>query len=304
MESVVSTQEIEVTRISDLLDRWISRQVDEEGLTWLQERRQEIAGDAEDWVFFTSFSGVPRYTGKADLKLTADDIKAAGAARPGWDPSGWSVDQAGRTLILLARPADDPDSYVETLEQVFTTADVGESVALYQSLPLLSHQNRWVARAKEGLRSNMSSVFNAVALRNPYPAEHFEEGAWNQMVLKAIFVGTPLYPIQGLDERANPTLARMLHDYAHERWAASREVTPELWRPVGPFAEGELLDDLVRVINEGDPAEQEAAALALSESPAAEADDVLADFPELRDQIVGGELTWETFSRERMAVSG
>lgn len=287
----------DVTRISDLLETWVSRQLDDEALTWLNEKRRDITGGAEDWVFYTSFSGVPRYTGKEDLELTADDFEDADAARPGWDPTGWSVDQAGRTLVLLSLPAEDPGRYVETLEQVFTTADVGESVALYQSLPLLPHPEHLVERAKEGLRTNMTSVFNAVALRNPFPSERFEDGAWNQMVLKAVFVGSPLYLIQGLDERANRELARMLDDYAHERWAAGREVTPELWRLVGPFAEGDLLDDVRKVFEEGDAAEQEAAALALADSPAAEADELLAMRPEIARQIDNGDLTWADFSR-------
>ena len=57
------------------------------------------------------------------------------------------------------------------------------------------------------------------------------------MVLKALFVDSALAPITGLDERANPELARILIDYARERWAAGRPVTPELWRPVKPFME-------------------------------------------------------------------
>ncbi len=57
------------------------------------------------------------------------------------------------------------------------------------------------------------------------------------MVLKALFVGSALDPIIGLDDRANPELARILIDYARERWAAARPVTPELWRTVTPFAD-------------------------------------------------------------------
>jgi hypothetical protein len=56
----------------------------------------------------------------------------------------------------------------------------------------------------------MKPVFEAVAHRNPYPQETFAEDAWNQMVVKAFFIGSTLWSIQGLDERANPRLARML----------------------------------------------------------------------------------------------
>ena len=94
-----------------------------------------------------------------------------------------------------------------------------------------------VARAREGTRSAMQPMFEAVAHRNPFPMEQFDENAWNHMVLKALFIGSKLRPIQGLDERANPRLMRMLCDYAHERWAAERPVSPELWRCVGPHAD-------------------------------------------------------------------
>jgi hypothetical protein len=108
----------------------------------------------------------------------------------------------------------------------------------------------------------MKNVFEAIAHRNPYPSEQFSEPAWNQMVLKALFVGSPLWPIAGLDRRGNPELARMLCDYAHERWSAGRPVSPELWRCVGPHATGTMLQDLERVLKKG--TEQERAAVALS----------------------------------------
>ena len=93
----------------------------------------------------------------------------------------------------------------------------------------------------------MRPIFEAVAHASPYPAEHFSEAMWNQMVVKALFIGSTLAPIQGLDQRRNADLARMLVDYAHERWAAARGVSPELWRCVGPFARRRYLHDLKRV---------------------------------------------------------
>lgn len=298
---VGTSQRADPKTISELLRRWLDRQVDDDGLQWLDEQRQRIAEGGARRAFFTSFSAVPRYTGKKDLQLSQKDLQDAGAVRTGWQPGHWSSDQAGRTLIVLSLPHEDANTFLDTLEQVFVTADVGESVALYQSIPLLPYPERLHGQATEGVRSNITSAFEAIALDNPYPADYFDSTAWNQMVLKAVFVGSPLHRIYGLDRRANPKLARMLVDYAHERWAADRSVTPELWRPVGPFAEEEtVLDDLERVLISDDPAQREAAALALAQSPAARADDLLSGQSDLRSAIAEGRLTWSRFVQDRL----
>jgi hypothetical protein len=147
---------------------------------------------------------------------------------------------------------------------------------VYRTLPLLSHAEAHVARCTEGIRTNIPPVFCAVAHRNPYPQERLDENAWNQMVLKALFIGVPLAPIRGLDTCANPALARMLRDYAHERWSAGRPVSPELWRCVGPHADADARRDLGRVLVEGAPPERAAAALALRACPHPEAAALLA----------------------------
>lgn len=223
---------LNLTSVSELLYRWVARQIKAESLIWLDEKTKQISNGANVRVFFTAFSAVPRYTGKSDLELTQDDLKAASAIVTGWVPAKWSVDQAARTLLLLSLPDDDAEKYLHTLEQVFTTADVGELIALYQALPLLPYPEKLRHRAAEGVRSNMTAVFNAVALTNPYPAQYFDNLAWNQMVLKAFFVNSPVSLIQGLNQRANPELARMLIDYANERQAAGRSVSPEIWQLV------------------------------------------------------------------------
>jgi hypothetical protein len=166
-------------------------------------------------------------------------------------------------------------------------------VALYRGLPLYPGAPLHVLRAAEGVRSNMRVVFEAVAHRNPYPAEQFGEPAWNQMVLKALFVGSRLHPIVGLDARRNALLARMLCDYAHERWAASRPVSPELWRCVGPFASGALLDDFRRLLERGTAVEQQAAALALLDASDPAAIRLLESRPALALDARSGDLDWE-----------
>lgn len=282
-----------LTSVTDLLHQWLSRQVCDAGLVWLDEKRNQIAAGNSERTLFTAFSTASRYTGKADLQLSEADLQAAECQRQGWFPGYWSLDQAGRTLLLLALPSRDREAYMRSLKQLFTAADVAELVALYQSLPLLPHPEQLRPIAIDGLRSNMTGVFNAIALHNPYPADYFDEAAWNQMVLKALFVGSPLHLIQGLDRRANPQLSQMLRDYAHERWAAGRRVYPDLWRLVGPFADDAALADLEKVLHDPEPIQQQAAALACAACPLPQAKALLAQFPELNDQIQRQQLSWQ-----------
>ena len=215
----------------------------------------------------------------------------AAKARPGWDPSNWTVDQAARIRLLLAATAGS-DTFVRRLDQLCATADVDELVAFYRGLPIYPDPPQHRLRAAEGLRTNMKVVFEAVAHRNPYPSEQLPQDAWNQMVLKALFVGSTLHPIIGLDARANAPLARMLGDYAHERWSAARPVSPELWRCVGPFAIGPLLADLERVLESGTPAERAAAVLALRSAEGPEARRLLDRHAALRDAVTAGGADW------------
>lgn len=216
----------------NLLRDWVCQQTTHEGLDWLDNKCQQIRDGAAKRVFFTAFSAVPRYISKKKLSLTLEQLQAAQEVRSHWHPQVWTSDGTARTLLLLALPHNNAEEYLQVLEQIFTTADMGELVALYQALPLLPYPEQYRARAAEGVRSNMIPVFNAIALYNPYPQDYFDELAWNQMVLKALFVGSPLRHIQGLATRANPTLGQMLTDYANERLAANRSVSPELWQLV------------------------------------------------------------------------
>jgi hypothetical protein len=275
------------------LQLWLEQRLDAAAVQWLQEAVASLVGEGTDRELFRCVSLVSRKLGKAPLALDAAALALTAKARPGWDPSDWTVDQAGRVRLLLA-PATDSDTFVRRLDQLCATADMDELVAFYRGLPVYPDPPRHRLRAAEGVRSNMRVVFEAVAHRNPYPAEQLPEDAWNQMVLKALFVGSSLAPIVGLDARANATLARMLRDHAHERWSASRPVSPELWRCVGPFAGGEVLADLARVLESGQPAERAAAVLALRSAPDPAARPLLDRYAALRDAVAARGANWTT----------
>ena len=244
---------------------WITAASTPEAGQWLQQQLQTIrAGQRRDVYKALGLAG--RKMGKADLALDAAALARAAELRPGWDPSGWSVDQAARVALLLASHAADLH-FVELLEEFAASAEINELIALYQGLPLFPAARALEPRAREAIRSAMRPVFEAMAHRNPYPQEQFDQDAWNQMVVKTFFLDSPLWPIQGLEARGNPALARILVDLAHERWAAGRAISPELWRCVGPHADAAGVAAMQRVLDSGGETEQLAVALALASKP-------------------------------------
>ena len=282
----------------DLLQLWLTRQLPEPARLWFEQ--QMAAVDRADRELYLALGLIPRKLGKDDLVLLPADLEQAGAARPGWDPSGLSVDQAARIAILL-KFGGTGEAFRDRFVQLCRTADIAEQVAFYRGLPLYPNPELLAHQAGEAARTNMRSVFEALAHKNPYPFEQFDENRWNHMVLKALFIGSRLYPIQGLGQRANPELARILRDYAHERWAAGRDVTPELWRSVGDAPSGDLgiaadgtLDDLKRALGGEDPLERQGAALALAARSEPEAKALLETTPDLAKAIESGELSWDS----------
>lgn len=278
---------------AQLLRVWLARQLPAVANAWLDGQLGRLASPRERDLH-VAFGLAPRRLGKSDLDLDDADLAHADTVRPGWDPRDWSVDQAARILLLLHAGGTD-EGFAVRFTQICRTADVTEAIALYRGLPLYPAPGLLEATAAEAVRSNMRVVFEALAHHNPYPREQFTENRWNHMVLKALFVGSPLHPIQGLDARTNPALMLMLTDYARERRAAGRPVSPELWRPVGPHADTAALADLERIVNSGDEDERRAAALALSACPDPRAGPILqASAPHLQAAIGRGDLTWDT----------
>ena len=155
-----------------------------------------------------------RICGRALLNATTNPIA-------GWDLEDFDCTAAARIRLALAIPVEQ---LVAGLDRLFKVATVDEATALYRGLPTYPGGAIHAARAAEGVRSNMSAVYEATALGNPYPAAHLDEMAWNQMVLKAFFVGAPANRIFGMEERWNPRLHTMLAGYIHERELARRPI--------------------------------------------------------------------------------
>ena len=251
----------------------IEADADERTMQWLAKQQEKLDTDYTDRTLFLAFGMVPRYVGKQPLTLSEEQNKTANQLRKGFQPNGWSLAQLLRTYLLLLLPTNEATTYTATLTKLLETAEVDEQVTVYAALPVLAYPQLLIPLAVNGLRTNITRVFDAIALQNPFPADYLDEAAWNQMILKAVFMGRPLYRIYGghiygADARANPALARMLVDFAHERWAADRSVTPELWRFVAPYADASHRADLERVIASENPLESAAGQLVCTQAPA------------------------------------
>lgn len=266
--------------------------------------RSNISSEAFQWLqqnlaftdikaINTAFSVMPRKTGKEIIHISLSDEQNIMEIKPGWSVKGWTADRLCRVCFLMSLDTSDQDRYFKTIENLFLAAEMTELAALYSSLPVLAFPEIWKMRCAEGIRSNIGIVLEAIMYENPYPAEHLDEKAWNQLVMKAFFTHKDIKRIYGFDDRANAELALILSDYAHERWAAGRSVNPFLWRSTAKFIDSRLKKDLERVLNEGNMQEKQAAVLTIYNSDSAPAKQLLENHSDLVASIEKKELTWD-----------
>jgi hypothetical protein len=141
----------------------------------------------------------------------------------------WRMRDFGRAaLVLTALQRLSWEEHAALVEQLVRRGEQGEQESLLAMLAVLPGPERFAEAAIDACRTNSASVFGAIALDNPYVRDHFPEANFNQLVLKAIFVGLPAERVVGLGERVNAELVRMVRDYADERRAAGRSVPDDV----------------------------------------------------------------------------
>lgn len=284
----------EVKRMRDLLELLVRKSIKEEDFSALQKYHLRWEQEKKISDFNFTFTAIPRLVEKTIIHPDKKEADALTHIRKNFSVDGWALDRLVRCWWVLQLPSEDEAQYVQQIENMFKSAEMNEQVALYSTLPLMAWPESFRHRASEGIRTSMSVVYAAVALENPYPSEYLEEAAWNQMVLKAFFMGQPVNRIIGIEERANKKLAYILSDYAHERWAAFRPVDPLLWWPVSKFVDEQLFPDLQKLFSSENELEKKAAALACAESDYEPAKKLLDQHPELKNQVEKGKLSWES----------
>ncbi len=167
-----------------------------------------------------------RILGQDLLAPTAAELDAMHPALPGrLSGPSWRLLDVGRAaLVLPVLEAVSTDRAATIFDRMLRRGELSEQESLLRMLPLLPHASALVEPAVEACRTNVPPVFAAIALFNPFPARWFPDLSFNQLVLKAMFMGLPIECVEGLPSRATAQLARMALGYGSEREAAGRSV--------------------------------------------------------------------------------
>jgi hypothetical protein len=211
----------------ELLESIVLRGAEARAADWFRRNLgEELASSTTR--FRAAFAGAGRRLGEREPSMGADDLarlQQAGLVTP----ERWRLAMFARAALLMRAlstlPADEHPNFVREL---YRRGDFREQSAILQSLILLPRPERFVTLAVEACRTNVGDVFEAIACENIYPATHFAALNFNQLVIKAFFVGIAVGRIAGLEARKTPELRRMAADYASERRAAGRSVPGDI----------------------------------------------------------------------------
>lgn len=276
--------------ISEELLSVLSLYTEQEALTWLNHRIEKLASEKSARDLFMTYTLLASKFN--DNSIASADLKSDTISYITSQNANYL--QVARIYLLVRALEIDEDFYGPKVANIIQVADTGELVTFLKYLVLLPHPERYKATAVEALRTNIATVFDAITLSNPYPAKYFNDQQWNQMYLKAAFMERDLSLILSVDDRGNEDLTRIISDYAHERWAASRKIDPLFWRPVSKYMNDQLLEDMQHLFSSDNVIEQRAAALCCYHSNNSNAKELLNNHKVLKEKIDTNKLTWNT----------
>jgi hypothetical protein len=215
-----------IRSLSEFLRAALRSRVDAGAMTWLDETMKQVA-DGNSEALQAAYTGARRL-GRQPLDLSAAEQGDVQRLQADLAFDQWTLEDAGRAALLLTQATADPLRFVDTATECYERGDSSEQQSWLKSTALLPEPERLLPTVIDACRTNILPLFEAVACENPFPARHFPERNFNQMVLKALFNKVALSRIAGLARRRNADLTRMAADYASERRAAGRTVPSDI----------------------------------------------------------------------------
>lgn len=141
------------------------------------------------------------------------------------DGAVWTQTQLARALLLTQALEHQPAADRQPLlRQLFSWGDDQEKIATLKALDWLDGSGCCVNLALKAGRTNNSQVFAAIAQDNPYPARHYDERSFHQLVLKTLGMELNARRILGLPQRRSPALNQLALELLEELLAAGRTV--------------------------------------------------------------------------------
>ena len=134
-----SEYQIQIEALTGFLKELLIHQIDDSAQDWLLQKLELLHSKPNPRDLYLTFSAIPRFLGKNQLEISEPEEAAAWKLRKGLTLKGWSVSQTARVLALCTYRSEDPASFLQLLDQLFTTAEVTELVALYSALPVLPY---------------------------------------------------------------------------------------------------------------------------------------------------------------------
>lgn len=182
---------------------------------WLRSSLLEIESSddpSEKQLYFAAMSG---------RQLHTNNIESL--------PGDWRTDEAARVLFLLCCIDNSQDDKYEIIRNAFRMSDDDEKKAYLKGLSMLDNRGELTDLALQAGRTNNTNLFAAIALDNLYPAERYDDRAFIQLTLKALFLDLNIIHIIHLEKRINPELSQKCMELVHERLAAGRKPPFSIW---------------------------------------------------------------------------
>ena len=111
-----------------------------------------------------------------------------------------NLQQITRIYLLSEVLTAAPEVFTSKIANLISVADTGELEAFLKFMILLPAAENYKNTAVDALRTNIATIFDAIAMNNPYPAKFFNHQQWNQMFLKAAFMERDLNQILAIDK--------------------------------------------------------------------------------------------------------
>lgn len=285
----------------DFFNNILAERLNQKSWEFIQQTQGEIKKQATDFRFTAFISLVSRFVARQPLILTASEFAKSKTIMAGWNIANWNLLEVARASFILSRTDLLDPAFANTYNQWFSYADEGELCAYYRAISLIPEPQRLVWRAAEGCRTNMKTVFMSIACDSPFAQAYFDNTAWNQLVVKALFIEVPLSRIYGIDRRLSNELTTMVLDYMDERRSAGRSIPVDAWLCLGTTTDPRF-DNAVNIAMQSTALTQQAAAIVALGRAQREKDlqkmlssDIAPSIKNIAQQVTNGKTTQSDF---------